>query len=77
MSKSYRDTERRKSREADAAIGTAWSTNKLDDLAQKYAASKDTKTITRYGNNRKTFAKQKVQKRRTERKANNNFDTDY
>lgn len=76
MSRSYRDAERRKSREANDAIGTAFKEKKFDDLAQKYAASNETKTVYRFGNNRKTYAKQKVQIRRTERKANNRFGTD-
>jgi len=76
MSRSYRDKERLESRKADIEIGDALNSLHHDDLAQRYVKAKSTKTIYRFGNKRKTVAKEKIQARRTQRKKDNDIN-DY
>lgn len=76
MSKSYRDKERIQSKKAHKEIVESINSLTPDDIAQKYANSKSTKEIVRYGNKRKSVAKDKVQARRAERRKANNLDAD-
>ncbi len=76
MSRSYRDKERLESRKADSELGEVLNSFHHDDLAEKFAKSKSTKTIYRFGNKRKSVAKEKIQARRIQRKKDNDIN-DY
>lgn len=77
MSKSYRDKERIQSKKAHKEIIESINSLTPDDIAQKYSNSKGIKEVVRYGNKRKSVAKDKVQERRAERRKGNDFDSNY
>lgn len=76
MSKSYRDKERLKSKKASQEVQDSLNSFPCDDINKKYSKLNSTKEIKRYGNNRKAYAKIKVQERRVQRKKDNTINDD-